>query len=55
MEAAMDTNSTGAAANRAKDDKANRNLASISPFFIVKDLQVSVSYYIERLGFQLDF
>lgn len=34
---------------------ANRNLASISPFFIVKDLQVSISYYIERLGFQLDF
>ena len=34
---------------------AKSNLASISPFFIVKDLQVSISYYIERLGFQLDF
>ena len=32
-----------------------RNLASISPFFIVKDLQTSISYYRERLGFQLDF
>ena len=36
-------------------EDAGRNLASISPFFIVKDLQVSISYYIERLGFQLDF
>jgi predicted lactoylglutathione lyase len=32
-----------------------RNLASITPFFIVKDLQVSIAYYVERLGFQLDF
>lgn len=32
-----------------------RNLVSINPFFIVKDLQASISYYIERLGFQLDF
>ena len=55
MEAAMGTNSTDDAANRAKDEEANRNLASISPFFIVKDLRVSISYYIERLGFQLDF
>ena len=51
----MGTNSTDAAAHRAKEEGANRNLASISPFFIVKDLQVSISYYIERLGFQLDF
>ena len=51
----MGTNSTDAAANRAKDQKANRNLASISPFFIVKDLQVSIAYYIERFGFQLAF
>jgi hypothetical protein len=55
MEAAMGTNSTDAAANRAKDERANRNLASIRPFFIVKDLPVSISYYIERFGFQLDF
>ena len=48
-------NSTNAAANRANHEEAKRNLASISPFFIVKDLQASISYYIERLGFQLDF
>ena len=33
----------------------NRNLTSISPFFIVKDLRVSIAYYTDRLGFQLDF
>lgn len=33
----------------------SRNLASISPFFIVKDLQASIAYYIERMGFKLDF
>ena len=32
-----------------------RNLTSISPFFIVKDLQASIAYYRERMGFQLDF
>ncbi len=32
-----------------------RNLQSISPFFIVTDLQVSIAYYAERLGFELDF
>ena len=51
----MGTNSTDAAANGAKDEEAKRNLASISPFFIVKDLQASIAYYRERLGFQLDF
>jgi hypothetical protein len=51
----MDTNSIGTVANGAKADAANKNLASISPFFIVKDLQVSISHYIERFGFQLDF
>ena len=55
MEAAMGTNSTDAAANRSKEEVAARNLTAISPFFIVKDLQVSISYYVERLGFQLDF
>lgn len=34
---------------------ATRNLASISPFFIVKDLQKSISHYVERFGFRLDF
>ena len=51
----MSTNSADAAANRAKDEEANRNLASIRPNFIVKDLQASITYYRERLGFQLDF
>lgn len=32
-----------------------RNLTSISPFFIVKDLQASIAHYIERFGFTLDF
>ena len=36
-------------------EEANRNLASIRPSFIVKDLQTSITYYRERLGFQLDF
>ena len=30
-------------------------LGAISPFFIVKDLRASIAYYIERLGFELDF
>ena len=55
MDAAMRTNPIDADANRAKDEEVNRNLTSIIPFFIVKDLQVSIAYYIERLGFQLDF
>jgi hypothetical protein len=32
-----------------------KNLVSIRPSFIVKDLQASMAYYIERFGFQLDF
>jgi hypothetical protein len=48
-------NSPRTASQRANPEGANRNLVSISPFFIVKDLQASISYYIERLGFQLDF
>ena len=34
---------------------ASRNLASISPFFIVTDLQASIAHDIERMGFELDF
>jgi predicted lactoylglutathione lyase len=34
---------------------SDRNLASISPFFVVQDLQASISHYIERFGFTLDF
>jgi catechol 2,3-dioxygenase-like lactoylglutathione lyase family enzyme len=33
----------------------SRNLESIRPFFIVKDLQTAIAYYRDRLGFQLDF
>jgi uncharacterized glyoxalase superfamily protein PhnB len=51
----MDTNTTDAAANGPKNEEANKNLESISPFFIVKNLQVSIAYYIERFGFQLAF
>ena len=43
------------ASQRANPEGAKRNLASISPFFIVKDLQASISHYIERFGFRLDF
>lgn len=31
------------------------NLVSITPFFIVKDLQAAVAHYVERFGFLLDF
>lgn len=48
-------NSTKGASTRAKGEGASRNLASINPFFIVENLQASISYYIERMGFQLDF
>ena len=37
------------------DEESKRNLVSIRPSFIVKDLQASITYYRERLGFQLDF
>ena len=36
-------------------EQAARNLVAISPFFIVKDLQASIAFYRERLGFQIDF
>jgi catechol 2,3-dioxygenase-like lactoylglutathione lyase family enzyme len=55
MEAAMSTHSVDAAATSAKNERTNRNLRSIRPSFIVKDLQTSIAYYRERLGFQLDF
>jgi len=47
--------STTTASRRANPEEAKGNLASISPFFIVKDLQASISHYIERFGFRLDF
>ena len=48
-------NSTRTAANDSTGEGTTRNLVAISPFFLVKDLQVSVAFYRERLGFQLDF
>ena len=48
-------NSSETAANGPHSEEASRNLASIRPNFIVKDLQTSITYYRERLGFQLDF
>ena len=33
----------------------SRNLYAITPFFIARDLQASIAYYVERFGFQLDF
>ena len=42
-------------ATRSRPVEAARNLESISPFFIVKDLQASIRHYIEHLGFKLDF
>ena len=32
-----------------------KNLVSIRPFFIVKDLQASIAHYVERFGFHLEF
>jgi catechol 2,3-dioxygenase-like lactoylglutathione lyase family enzyme len=43
------------AENGSNREGATRNLVSISPFFIVRDLKASVAFYRERLGFQLDF
>ena len=43
------------AANPSTGKGTRRNLESISPFFIVKDLQASIAHYIDRLGFELDF
>jgi catechol 2,3-dioxygenase-like lactoylglutathione lyase family enzyme len=51
----MSTTSTDAVASSAQNEEANRNLASIRPSFIVEDLQASITYYRERLGFRLDF
>ena len=36
-------------------EDSTSNLASITPFFIVRDLPVSIAHYVERFGFKLDF
>ena len=48
-------NSTKEASTPANRHEPSRNLAAINPFFIVENLQASIAYYIERMGFQLDF
>src|SRR5262245_25792506 len=48
-------NSKTSAESGANREELKRNLVSITPFFIVKDLQTSISFYRERFGFQLDF
>jgi catechol 2,3-dioxygenase-like lactoylglutathione lyase family enzyme len=55
MKSTMASNVTDPVANPAKNEQAHRNLVSISPFFIVKDLQASIAFYRDRLGFQLEF
>ena len=48
-------NASNTAAYGPNREGPSRNLTSISPFFIVKDLRTSITYYRERLGFHLDF
>jgi catechol 2,3-dioxygenase-like lactoylglutathione lyase family enzyme len=51
----MAVNSTNTDPQRQDSEKTGQNLTAICPFFIVKDLQASIAYYVERLGFNLDF
>ena len=46
---------TKTAETASNPEEASRNLGSIRPSFIVKNLQTSINYYCDRLGFQLDF
>ena len=48
-------NSANVTADPSSRDGAKRNLVSISPFFIVQELQASIAFYVDRLGFQVDF
>ena len=43
------------AENGPTREGASTNLVSITPNFIVKDLQASIAFYVERLGFQVDY
>ena len=43
------------AAGDATPDREPANLVSITPFFIVRNLSASLAYYVERLGFELEF
>ncbi len=51
----MIEHSHNAETNQDQGDEGHGNLTSISPFFIVKDLHASIAYYVERLGFRIDF
>jgi catechol 2,3-dioxygenase-like lactoylglutathione lyase family enzyme len=53
MSGSMNSNKT--TANGSTGEGVVRNLVSISPFFIVKDLKASIDFYRERLGFRVDF
>lgn len=44
-----------AAAGDPLSAQESGNLVSISPFFIAKDLKISIACYVDRFGFQLDF
>jgi len=46
---------TNGAANGTPLEPSARNLVSISPFFIVKDLPASIAFYRDRLGFTVAF
>lgn len=39
----------------ANEQKGAANLSSISPFFIVKDLEASIRHYVDRFGFTVAF
>jgi catechol 2,3-dioxygenase-like lactoylglutathione lyase family enzyme len=43
------------AENGSTREGASTNLVSITPNFIVKNLQASIAFYRERLGFKVDF
>jgi hypothetical protein len=45
----------GSTSQAANPDRADSNLLSITPCFIAKDLRTSLSHYVDRFGFQLDF
>jgi catechol 2,3-dioxygenase-like lactoylglutathione lyase family enzyme len=47
--------SADAAVPGSTSERVHGNLVSITPFFIVDDLQASVAFYRDRLGFHLDF
>jgi len=47
--------STNGIASGPTREKPAKNLVSITPFFIVKDLEASIAFYRERLGFNVDF